>query len=117
MAAKGGGNGGWGFLGGILVVVGLIYLKTGRGENDAPLIPNSLEGKIDLVVAALNQQFGHQWVGVALDALQAHIERTVPQVAALVNAVQAAEKAYRNIPNAGSAKKQYALQIARGLRA
>lgn len=112
MAKKGGGDGGWALLGLLLAAVGLIYLKTGRGEDDSSLIPNTLEGKIDLVVAALNQRFGHQWVNLGLDILQAHIERTVPQVAALVNAVYSAEQAYRHIPKAGYAKKQAAIRMA-----
>jgi hypothetical protein len=67
-----------------------------------------------LLAAALNQQFGHQWVNLGLNVLQAYIERTVPQVAALVNVVYSAEQAYRHIPKAGYAKKQAAIKMARG---
>jgi hypothetical protein len=37
----------------------LYYLYSGKGEeNDVPLIPNDIEGRVDLMVAALNRQFG-----------------------------------------------------------
>lgn len=112
-----GGDGGWALLGLLAAFVGIAYLTSGRGEDDSPQIPNELEGRIDFVVAILNQRFGHQWVTFGLDVLQAHLERAFPQVAALVNAVYSAEQAYRHIPKAGYAKKQAAVQMARGLRA
>ena len=110
MAKKGDGGGGWILL--LLAAAGLIYLTSGRGEDDSPQIPNELEDQIDFVVAALNERFGHQWVTFGLDVLQAHLERAFPQVAALVHAVYSAEQAYRHMPKAGYAKKQAAVRMA-----
>lgn len=108
MAKKGDGEG-WALLGFLIAALGLIYLKTGRGEDDSPLIPNTLEGKIDLVVAALNRHFGHQWVNLGLNVLQTHLERTVPQVAALVNAIYEVEKISRYVQMTGPEKRQAAV--------
>ena len=117
MAKKGGGDDGLGLVLLALAGLGLAWLIGGRGKTNSPVIPDKLEEQIDLVVESLNEQFGHQWVDLGLSALQAYLERTLPQVAWLVNAVYAAEQAYRNIPKAGYAKKQVALQRARELRA
>ena len=41
----------------------LYYAQAGRGEeNNAALIPDDLEDRIDLVVTRLNAQFGQRWV-------------------------------------------------------
>jgi hypothetical protein len=64
MARKksGGNSSGWAWLVGIGIgAIVLYYLEAGRGQDDdAAAIPNKLEGQIDLVVAALNKQFGNQ---------------------------------------------------------
>jgi hypothetical protein len=111
--AKKGGGGGWALLGFGSAVILLAYLTSGRGEENSPIIPDSLEDKIDLVVDRLNKKFGSQWVTFGLDVLQAHLQRTVPQAAWLVNAVYSAEQAYGYIQKAGATKKQAALQSAR----
>ena len=117
--AKRGGDDGW-VLGALLLAgVGTLvyaYTKSGRGENNSPLILDAIEDPIDRVVAALNQIVGRNWVNYGLDYLQARIERTMPGVAGLVNAVLWAEQAYRQTPGAGSAKKQAALRLARGVQ-
>lgn len=91
---------------------GLSYLQRGRGQDNSPLVPDFIEDPIDRVVAGLNNAFGHQWVTRALNVLQAHIERTMPEVAGLVSVVHRAEQAYRQ--HAGSVKKQAAKRYALG---
>lgn len=117
MAKTGGGDGGWAILSIAAVAVGLIWLTSGRGENNSPYLPDELEEPIDRAVDALNKRFGRQWVNLGLNALQAYLERAVPQAAWLVNALYTAEQEYRFVRNAGNAKKQIAIQIAHGLRA
>lgn len=97
-----------------LVVGGLVYhAQTGRGEeNDSALIPNNLERDIDRVVAALNDQFGHQWVDWGIEALRSYLRRTLPHVAALVDMVSAVELQSRRWPMTSQAKKQAAIQRA-----
>jgi hypothetical protein len=106
--------------GGLMVVLGfavaaglLIYLKTGRGETDSPFLPNAIEDRIDRVVSALNQIFGPRWVTYGMNVLQSRLEAVMPGTAALVDVVYRAEQAYASRPNAGWAKKQYALHLAR----
>jgi hypothetical protein len=111
MAKRGGGNQGLILLGAAVAGVLLLYLKTGRGENNSPLIPDSIEDPIDRIVYALNQKFGRRWVNLGLDVLQAYIERAMPGVASLVNRVYQAEAAYAQYANAGRAKKQFALRL------
>jgi hypothetical protein len=45
------GGGGWVVVV-VLAALGIAYLSTGRGDQNSPLIPDSIEGKIDLVVKA-----------------------------------------------------------------
>jgi len=114
--AKRGGDDGW-VLGALLVAgVGALvyaYAKSGRGENNSPVIVDAIEDPIDRVVAALNQLVGRNWVNYGLDYLQARIERTMPGVAGLVNVVLWAEQAHRQFPGSGAAKKQAALRLTR----
>jgi hypothetical protein len=100
-----------------LAVVGtfwfLSYLQSGRGtSNNSPLVPDAIEDPMDRVVEALNDAFGHQWVTRTLNVLQAHIQRTMPEVAGLVSLVHWAEQAYSNHP--GSVKKHFAQSYALG---
>lgn len=116
MAKKGGGDG-WIFP--LLVLVGgvaLYYTQAGRGEeNDAALIPNNIEGQIDLVVEKLNKQFGKRWVDRGLDALRSHLQRVLPPyVVALVGAVYAVELMSRSMPMTSHVKQQTAVQMVRG---
>lgn len=108
------GGGGWVVVV-LLAALGIAYLSTGRGEQNSPLIPDSIEGKIDLVVKALNDHFGHQWVNYGLDALQSYLQRAFPQVAAFVYVVYEVEQLSKNNFNAmgGPAKQQLAAQMAR----
>jgi len=104
-------NDGWALL---FVAVGaavLYYLYSGKGEeNDAPLIPNDLEGRIDLVVAALNRQFGKRWVDVGLHALRSHLQKVLPPpVVALVKVIYNVEQFARFTELNGYQKRQTAV--------
>jgi hypothetical protein len=114
MAKKGGGDDGWAFLGLLLAAGGLYYLLAGRGEeNDAALIPNTLEGRIDFLIEALNKQFGKRWVDKGLDVLKSQLEQRLPPLmVALVSVVYAVEQASRFRAMSGYDKKQAALQMA-----
>jgi hypothetical protein len=107
-------DGWWKLLLLLFAVGGLYYTQAGRGEeNDAALIPNSLEGQIDRVVAELNKQFGKRWVDWGMDALRLHLRKVLPpQVVALVGVVSAVELASRRTPMTSYAKKQAAIQRA-----
>jgi len=115
MAKRGGGDG-WILALGAVAVMGLLYAyaQTGKGENNSPLIPDSIEDRIDRVVSALNQTFGSWWVDRGFDAVRAYVERTMPEVAWLVNALFRVEQEYSHIRNAGRIKKQAALRLVRG---
>lgn len=102
----------WKVLGVLLAVVGLIYLQTGRGKDNAPLIPDALEDPMDRVVSALNQRFGHPWVTMGLDVLQAYIQGTMPGAVSLVNAVYRAEQLYGHSVGMSGTKKQAAMRYA-----
>jgi hypothetical protein len=114
MGQKKGDDGWWKLLLLILAVGGLYYTQAGRGEeNDAALIPNSLEGRIDRVVAELNKQFGKRWVDWGMGALKSHLQKVLPpQVVALVEVVSAVELASRRTPMTSYAKQQAAIQRA-----
>lgn len=121
MANKGGGEG-WVLLGLIGAFVGLAWLTGGRGQNNSPLIPDSLEDQIDLAVDSLNKHFDHQWVNFGLNALQTYLERTQPQVAWLVRVLYAVEQQSKGWPPMtkqakSQAKKHAAIEMARGVRA
>lgn len=89
----------------------LYYLYSGKGEeNDAPLIPNDLEGRVDLVVATMNRQFGKRWVDFGLDALRSHLQKVLPPpVVALVNLIYNVEQYARFTEMSGYQKRQTAV--------
>jgi len=114
LMAKKRGDGGLVVLLGAVAAFGLLaYLKTGRGKDNSPLLPDALENQIERVVASLNQIFGRRWVDYALNVLQAQLERTMPGVAGLVDVVYQVEQKYRQVPSAGSAKKNEAVRLVR----
>lgn len=103
--ARRGGDDALKIVGIIVLGVALVYLITGRGKNNSSFIPDALEDRIDHLIEALNGAFGKRWVDHGLNALQAHIGRTMPQLATLVHAVYWAEQQYRFHSNSGAAKK------------
>lgn len=117
MAKKGGDD--WGAFIAFLLIAGgtiaYIYTKSGRDEENAALIPDSLEGKIDLVVEKLNDRFGKRWVGAGLDALRSYLQQVLPApVVKVVDVVYAVEQLSRGSfwPMTGPAKRQVAVQRA-----
>jgi hypothetical protein len=110
MAKKGGGEG-WGILIVLGVIGGLVlldYTQSGRGgENNAPLVPDRLEGKIDWAVDALNKKYGNLWVNQGLDVVMSYLQKALPQP--LVAAVFAVEELSKFLPMTGPAKRQEAL--------
>lgn len=118
MARKSSGEG-WALLGLVGAFIGLAWLVSGRGQNNSPIVPDALEDQIDLAVDSLNQRFGHQWVTLGLDQLQAHLEKTYPQIAWLVYALLSVEQQAINWPLTtklamSQTKKQAAIRMARG---
>lgn len=104
MASRGGDDT-WKVVGAVVLGAVLVYLITGKGRNNSSLIPDAVEDRIDRLIEALNGAFGQRWVDYGLNALQAHIERTMPQFAVLVRLVYWAEQQYRLYPHSGAAKK------------
>jgi hypothetical protein len=101
-------------LGAVGVAV-LYYSQVGRGqENDAALLPNSIEDRIDLVVAALNEHFGKQWVNWGLDALRYYIQETLPApLVTIVGVIVTVEKMSRRSQMSSNLKRQTAAQMLR----
>ena len=96
---KGGGGDDWGKVLGIVIGVGIgaiavYYLTAGRGEaNNAALIPDDLEGRIDFVVEALNREFGKVWADRGLNALEIYLKGILPwQVVALIGVIYQVEQ-------------------------
>jgi hypothetical protein len=115
MAKKGGDD--WGAFIALLLIAGgtiaYIYTKSGRAEENATLIPDRLEGKIDLVVKKLNDRFGKQWVDAGLNALKSYLQQVLPApVVEVVDAMYAVEQLSRGSfwPMTGPAKRQAAIQ-------
>lgn len=87
---------GW-VIGGVVVAAGgllLHYLTSGVGEDDAWLIPNSIEERLDRVVDSLNRRFGKQWVQYGIDSLRTGLASVLPQpLVQLVSVVHQVEQA------------------------
>lgn len=119
MAQRKGGNDSGLLVGlGILALIGIVYYgKAGRGEeNDAALIPNTVEGKIDFVVKKLNEKFTKRWVDWGFDFISSHFQRTYPTLAFVVSVVAYVEESSRQqlVPMTGHAKQQAAARLIRG---
>lgn len=117
---KGGGGDDWGKVFAVLLGVGLgaialYYLQAGREDEDAALIPDALEDRIDLVVKKLNDRFGQRWVNFGLNALEGYLKSILPwQVVGLVSVIYHVEQlpALR-----GAAKRQLvAERVRRGIQ-
>lgn len=119
---KGGGDD-WGKIFAILLGIGLgavalYYIQAGVGEEkDAALIPDDLEGRIDLVVKRLNERFGKAWVNLGLDAIELYLKAILPwEVVRLVSAIYQVEQLSRTTQMNGQAKQQTAVDwIQRGI--
>lgn len=58
----------------------LAYARSGRRGQGSPLIPGKLEHQIDLLVGWLDRHLGKEVVDRGLDALQAGLKGTAPDV-------------------------------------
>src|SRR5437763_1807948 len=105
---------GWGIVVGVglfALVAILYYSQTGQGANDAALIPNQLESKIDQLVAVLNNRLGHQWLAFGIYEIRSYLQRTQPQLLALVDVVVKVEQLSKSMQ---INKRQSALRMLRG---
>lgn len=98
--------------GGALV---LYYAQAGRGEeNNAALIPDSLEDRIDRVVARLNGRFGQAWVDRSLNVLSFYLKSVLPSNAVtLVSVIHQVELRSRQVQMTSFQKQQAAVNQAR----
>lgn len=116
---KGGGDD-WGAFFLILLGIGvgavaLYYTKAGRGEeNDAALLPDDLEGRIDFVVTALNKRFGKEWIDFGFNVLASYLQKTLPpEVVALVNVISQVEQLSKTTQMNSYTKQQTAVDWVR----
>jgi hypothetical protein len=108
---------GW-LVGAACVGVGLLFLYyagTGLGnENDAALIPNTLEDEIDELIAALNNRFGKDWVEFGLKTLEDYPRNALPaSLVAFVAVVVEVENSSKRRLMTSYDKQQLAVQFAR----
>lgn len=117
MAMKRDDDGWW--IVGLLIVGGLsllYYAQTGLGKDkDSALIPGELEGKIDYLIAALNDRFGKRWVDFGIVALKQSLHILLPaSLVRLVDIVATVEKMSKGLMTSQE-KHRLAVQMARGL--
>jgi hypothetical protein len=110
-------NSDW-WLGVLFVAVGvgiLYYVQTGLGrENDSALLPNKLEGQIDLLVTRLNQAFGTKWVTFGLDVLTHFVRANLSApLVDLVGVVVAVENESKRRSMTSKQKQHMAVRLAR----
>ena len=110
------GNDGWWIA--CLVVVGglgLYYLQTGLGnQNDSALIPNTYEGRIDALIAALNDRFGKRWIDFGANVLKYDLQDALPApLVTLIDVVATVENMSKGTMT-GPAKQRLAVQMANG---
>ncbi len=91
----------------------LYYLMSGAGsENDAPLIPNSIERHLDAVVDALNRRVGKGWVRFGISFLERALEGVLPPgTVAFVSAVHQAEQIGLQRGLSGPQKRHHAVRL------
>lgn len=118
MAGQGGG---WEAIMGIAALFGLVYVATGKGEDDSKSIPDKLEKPIDDAITALNARFGHQWINASLGLIDAYLRRVLPpQLVTLANIIIQVERVSKQVQLSGhpkmygEAKKREVIRRARG---
>ena len=104
-------------IGALLIALGaacLYYLKAGATEKDnAALIPDAVEDRVDALVAALNARVGKDWVKYGAEALKLSLRKALPApMVALVDVVYAVEQEARRVSLSSAAKRQRAAAIA-----
>ena len=105
----------WWLAGLVLVGVGVLYyIQTGMGkERDSTLLPNTLEGKIDVLIAVLNQRFGKRWVDYGVGVLSDYLQKTLPgSLVVLVDLVASVENISKRNAMTSYQKQQLAVQMA-----
>ena len=97
----------------------LYYLANGQGrENNAALIPDAIEDRIDKVLTTLNARVGKRWGDWGAEKLKAFLRNTLPwQLVALVDVVSTVEQQAKYGLIAKHTKRQHAatMATARGL--
>lgn len=93
----------------------LYYLVSGAGsEKNAPLIPDSIEGRLDAVVDALNAKLGREWVNYGIHVLEAALSKALPPgLTALISFVHQAEQIGFQRRLSGPQKRMVAVQLVR----
>ena len=101
------------FIGGGALV--LYYAHAGRGEeNNAAFLPDSLEDRVDRLVARLNGRFGQAWVDRSLDVLSFYLKTVLPSnVVTLVSVIHQVELRSRQVQMTSFQKQQAAVNQAR----
>lgn len=99
---------------GVAGVLGLYYLTAGYDrENNAALMPDSLEDRIDKVVGELNARVGRNWGNWGAESLKHLLRKLLPgNLVALVDVVYAVEQESRRVAISGHAKRQRASALA-----
>lgn len=99
--------------------IALYYLKAGADrENNAALIPDALEDRIDHVVNILKADFGKEWVYQGAETLKFILRRALPSyLVALVDVVYVVEQESLRVRMASDTKRRRAVAMAtvRGL--
>lgn len=92
----------------------LYYLKAGSDrENNAALVPDALEDRIDLVVRTLNTRVGKDWGNRAIETLKLLLRKVLPvPLVALVDVVYAVEQEARRVNMASRTKRNRAAVMA-----
>ena len=114
--AKKKGNEGW-LIAAVGLGVGLLFLyyrETGLGkENNAALIPDTIEDEVDNLVSALNDKFGKAWVNVGLAVVTRYVQNALPaSYVALVGVVIQVENISKHRFMTSYEKQQLAIQMA-----
>ena len=97
-----------------LGLIGLYYLTAGYDrENNAALIPDSLEDRIDHVVNILNANVGKEWGYKGAETLKFILRRALPPyLVALIDVVYAVEQESLRVRMASDTKRRRAVAMA-----
>lgn len=91
----------------------LVYSQTGRGKDNATLIPDEVERHIDGAVTALNRQFGQRWVDAGINVVASFLRGILPpHLVRLADVIIAVELQSRRRPMNSYDKQQAAVQRA-----
>lgn len=99
---------------GAIGLIGLYYLTAGYDRKDnAALIPDAFEDRIDQVVGVLNAQFGKNWSRFGAEVLKSSLRKTLPAtLVALVDAIYAIELESRRSFMSSYTKQQRTIAVA-----